>query len=187
MADYYKNIDQCGCGPYGTFEGLGMANNDISGIRYDVVEDLECEPVSVQFFKDHARIDFNTDDNLIKHYIKSARQYLEGYSQLSFGVKTIELTAVNIPNNFHLMYGPVDNISTSGFDNQGDILKNGGRNVKIKYTTKDWCPDVVKIAICRYASGLYIFRENVNTELNGRDYIDEAKAMLSPFINITVF
>lgn len=157
------------------------------GIRYVVVTDLANEPVDLTFFKQHARIDFDTDDALIASYLKAARQELEAYGQVSFGVKIIRLTALEIPNNWTLMYGPVDTVTTTGFSNFGDILKEGGNEISVDYTTLGIINETIRIAICRYAAGLYMLRENVILNVNGTvqpiDYMDEAKKMIEPYIN----
>lgn len=175
--DYYKNADKLGC----------YANQPLtaSGIQYSVIADLEEEPVTVDFFKQHARIDFDTDDTLCEVYIKAARQHLEQWSQLSFGVKTIGLTALSLPKNYRLMFGKVDEVTTENFTNKGDILKEGGTDIDIEFTTLDWIDDVVRVAICRYAAGLYINRETVTeTKYSAQSLQDEAKVMLNPYRNI---
>lgn len=161
--------------------------NDIGakGVQYNIVTDLATEPVTIEFFKQHARIDFDTDDSLVSIYIKAARQALERWAQLSFGVKTISLTALNLPNNYKLMYGKVDTITTANFTNIGDILKEGGKDVAIEFTTKDWISDDIKIAVCRYAAGLYINREDiVETKYSSAGKLNEAKLMVHPYANI---
>lgn len=180
MADFYKNSDQ-----------LGSENSTdhyyAQGVQYSVVDDLVTEPVTLEFFEDHARIDFDTDDTLCASYIKAARQYLEQWSQLSFGVKTIRLTALQLPKNYKLMFGKVDTVITANFTNIGDILKEGGNDIDIDFTTLDWIDDTIKIAICRYAAGLYINRENItDTKFSSQALIDEAKVMLQPYRNITL-
>lgn len=176
--DYYKNIDILG----GRVDSFAA-----TGIQYNVVDDLVDEPVTTAFFKQHARIDFNTDDNLIEAYIKAARIYLEQWSQLSFGVKTISLTALTLPKNFRLMFGRVDTITTTGFTNVGDILKEGGEDVDIEYTTVGIINDTIRIAICRYAAGLYINRETITeTKYSGDQKINEAKEMVRPYMNVIV-
>ena len=175
--DYYKNID------YLTGDTLYTA----SGIQYRIVEDILPEPVGLDFFKNHARIDFDTDDSLCEYYIRAARQVLEKWSQLSFGARIMGLTALSLPKNYRLMFGRVDAVTTSGFTNVGDILKEGGTDVDIEYTTLDWIDDDVRIAICRYAAGLYINRENItDTKLSGQSLQDEAKGMLRPIRNLTL-
>lgn len=178
--DYYKNVDNLCGGNYGHLIA--------SGIQYSVIEDLEEEPVTLEFFKQHARIDFETDDTLCEVYLKAARQALEQWAQLSFGVKTIGLTALSLPTNYKLMFGKVDELTTENFTNKGDILKEGGTDIYIEFTTKDWIDDTIRIAICRYAAGLYINRETVTeTKYSAQSLQDEAKTMLSPYRNIILF
>jgi len=178
--DYYKNIDKLGC--------YGYDKLVASGIQYSVTADLATEPVTLDFFKQHARIDFDTDDTLAAVYLKAARQELEQWSQLSFGVKTIGLTALSLPTNYKLMFGKVDEVTTENFTNKGDILKEGGVDIDIEYTTIGTINDAIRIAICRYATGLYIFRENVvESKYNYQGLMDEAQRMLNPYRNITLF
>lgn len=177
--DFYKNVDY--------LDSNDSAYWSAKGIQYSIIEDLANEPVDVEFFKLHARIDFDTDDELVEVYVKAAREYLEQWSQLSFGVKTIGLTALSLPKNYKLMFGKVDTVTTTGFTNVGDILKEGGEDIDIEYTTKDWIGDAFRIAICRYAAGLYINRENiVETKFSADSLQDAAKDMLRPYMNITL-
>ena len=179
MADFYKNCDKI-CSGYGD-------TLTAKGIQYSVIEDMAEEPVTLDFFKQHARIDFDTDDTLAAVYLKAARQELERWSQLSFGVKTMGLTALSLPTNYRLMFGKVDEVTTEGFTNKGDILKEGGTDIDIEFTTLDWIDDAIRIAICRYAAGLYINRETVTeTKFSAQSLQDEAKAMLNPYRNITL-
>ncbi len=178
--DYFLNCDKICDGYYGHLSA--------SGIQYSVVTDLVEETVDLDFFKAHARIDFDTDDTLCEVYIKAAREYLESWSQLSFGVKTMGLTALTLPTNYRLMYGKVDTVTTPEFTNKGDILKEGGTDIDIEYTTKDWVDDNIRIAICRYAAGLYINRETVTeTKYSAQSLQDEARTMLNSYRNITLF
>ena len=176
--DYYKNVDYLGC---------TSKHRTARGVQYSTVTDLATEPVTTGFFKLHARIDFDTDDSLVAVYLKASRLYLEEWSQLSFGVKTKRLTALELPDNFMLMHGRVNTITTSGFTNIGDILKEGGFDIDIQYTTKDWIGDAFRIAICRHAAGLYINRENiVETKFSADSLQDAAKDMIRPYMNITL-
>lgn len=159
------------------------------GLKYTVVDDLLIEPVSLSFFKEHARIDFDTEDNLLSTYIKAARVHLENWAQLSFGVKTMRLRALWLPKDYKLMFGEVDTVTTTGFSNFGDILKGAEykHDIDITYTTIGVVNDVVRTAIARYAAGLYISRENiVDTKFSTQLLQDEAKKMLMPFANITI-
>jgi hypothetical protein len=180
MADFYKNCDKICSSPSSYLTA--------KGIQYSVINDLVTEPVTLDFFKQHCRLDFENDDNLCAVYLKAARQELERWSQLSFGVKTMGLTALELPKNYRLMYGRVNTVTPVEFTNVGDILKEGGTDVSIQYTTFGVIDDAIRIAICRYAAGLYIFRENVvESKYNYQGLMDEAQRMLSPYRNITLF
>jgi len=177
--DYYKNFDLL---------PTVLDPGTISGTQYRVTTDMVAEPVTLEFFKEHARIDFDTDDTLSAVYLKAARLFLEKWAMLSFGVKTIALTALCLPKNYRLMYGPVNAVTTSGFTNVGDIFKEGGHDVSISYTTIGVNDDTIKIAICRYAAGLYIHRENIlDTKYSVKGLQDESKMMLDPYRNIIIF
>lgn len=179
--DYYRNFDHL------CQDGSRLT---ISGTSYEVVHDLYAEPVDLETFKQHERIDFDTDDALCLMYIKAARIELERYTMLSFGAKTMGFMALDVPSGYKLMFGPVESIITPGFTNFGDLLRQGGRNVEIEYTTKDtyFDDDMVKTAICRYAATLYAFREGlVISRYHDQSSIDEAKKMLDPIRNIILF
>ena len=157
------------------------------GIQYRVVTDLVAEPVDIAFLKQHVRVDFEMDDNLLESYLKSARQELEQYSQLSFGEKTIRLLALKLPDNYRLMYGPIDSIVDDEYELFGDIVKNaGGEEVTFQFTTgwEGGLPEPIKIAICQYAAGLYVHRENVLTAQG--NWMDQAKITLDKYKNYFV-
>jgi len=178
--DYYKNADY--------YLTTTTDEPTLYGVQYSVISDLATEPVDLNFFKQHAHIDFETDDNLLSSYLKAARQELEQFTQLSFGVKTIGLTALYLPKNYRLMYGKVDEVTTADFTNVGDILKEGGKDIDIEYTTTGIINETIKIAICKYAAGLYMFRENiVESKYNYKDLLDESRKMVRAFGNITLF
>lgn len=193
--DFYKNEDYFRC-----FDRGMHPSTPVEGLSYTVVTDLATEPVDITFFKQHARIDFNTDDNLITAYIKAARQYLEQYTQLSFGQKTIRFMALKVPNKWKLMFGYYDSITTlgTGLKLFGDILMRDGNHdqrgltdIDIELKTKSWVlPENVKIAICKQAAWLYISRESIVTSNEGaiqRHEVldDEAKVLLRPLMNIS--
>ena len=160
----------------------------IHGVQYRVIDDLVDEPVDFDFFKLHARIDFDDDDSVIENYIRAARIYLEQWSQLSFGVKKIRLTALYLPPNYKLMYGYVDTILTEGYTNIGDIFKEGGKDIDLTYTTTGVVNDDIKIAICRLAASYYVDRESkVETKFASTSTVNEAIEMVRPYANITWF
>lgn len=184
--DFYKNIDHF------CQNDTGYADRRTArGVHYSVVEDLVVEPVDLEFFKDHARIDFDTDDTLSESYITASRQELEQWGQISFGEKTMRLMALELPDNYRLMFGPVDSIITDGHPNFGDILTEGGTNVDIEYLTEGVINDTIRIAICRYAAGLYSLRENIIVNINGtvqtsNELFDLSKKMIKQWTNIIV-
>ena len=168
--DYNKNFD------------LIDSHNQIStisGTNYSVITDMMTEPVNADLFKKHARIDFDTDDDLILLYIKAARIFLEQYTMKSFGPKLIEFTATKIPDRYHLMLG---------YTHVGDLLSPGGSEVNIRFQTNGVVDDLIRIAICRYAAGLYMSRENViDSKLSSTALIDQAKLMVQSYRNIILF
>lgn len=184
--DFYKNIDHF------CQNDTGYADRRTArGVHYSVVEDLVVEPVDLEFFKDHARIDFDTDDTLSESYITASRQELEQWGQISFGEKTMRLMALELPDNYRLMFGPVDSIITDGHSNFGDILTEGGTNVDIEFLTKGVINDTIRIAICMLAAARYAIRESIIVNVNGTvqhpdDMIDMAKRSIKQWTNITM-
>lgn len=195
MADYYLNSDYYGCDTLASrgFGRIGQSRPAVEGIDYTVIQDLDQEPVTLHDFADHCRVDFNVDDNLLVFYLKSARQYLEQWAQLSFGVKTIRFRALRVPNRWKLMFGPFTAINDPDRTLFGDILMQGGTEVDIELTT-GWgtagLPEAIKVAICKYAAGLYAIRENYILNINGTiqepsQVMDEAQKMVRPWANVT--
>lgn len=183
--DYFKNVDKLCHDNY--------HHRSVKGVEYHFITDLSVEPVDLAFFKQHAKIDYNLDNNLCTNYIKAARQHLERVTQLSFGERTMQMTALSMVDNWKLMYGPVDTVKAPYTKFGKDIITNsGGTNVTIEYTTK-WAlglPDDLKIAICRYAAGLYAIRENhIITEkgdvVEPKNLLDEAEKMAYKYANIS--
>lgn len=192
--NYAKNEDYFTCQP--GFGRIGQSRPAVEGIDYTVIQDLDHEPVTLQEFKEHARIDHNVDDNLIAYYLKSAREYLEDKSQLSFGVKTIRFTAIRVYDRYKLMHGPYTAINDPDrtlFGADGDILMQGGAEVDVELTSgwpNDILPDNFKVAIMRVAASYYMNRESNQYDANGslmpnKDVADEAFAMIRNKANLT--
>jgi hypothetical protein len=184
MADTWLN------GFFFEYDDPGKNLGSVKGIQYKIVTDLLVEPVSLEFFKQHARIDFEMDDNLATSYIKAARQELEKYSQLSFGDRNMKLLAKELPKEFRLMYGPVLEITApvDTYTLLGDIITSVDiqTNVTIEYTVS-WgavgLPESIKIAIAQTAAGLYASRENVLTEIAFGTLMNQSKTTLNQFKN----
>lgn len=184
--DFYKNIDHLGC-------ENAQQNHSVSGVEYQFLTDLTEEPVSLEDFKEHCRIDYNTDDALLAKYLKAARQYLEQWSQLSFGVRTVQMTALSMVDNWKVMFGPVDTVKLPYKKFGKDIITNSrGNNVTIEYTTK-WplgLPEDIKVAICLEAATMYMVRESVVFTVNGvaqspDETHDRALKLVNNYSNIT--
>jgi len=155
--DYYKNVDHF-C--------HNTESRTAKAVEYHVLEDLLTEPIGIIEVKEHLRVDYNNDDNLIKLYITAARQYLERYTQRSFGVKRFSFQALSIPDNYKLMYGPINEVFDR--DNFGDTIINGGDRVSFEFTTKDTLiNDNIRNAIAMEAANRYMIREGIPLNDNG--------------------
>jgi parallel beta-helix repeat protein len=160
----------------------------VRGIKYKVLEDLEYEPVTVEFLKQHIRVDFDMDDNLIGNYLKSARQTLEKYGSLSFGVKKIRFSALNLVDNFPLDYRPIVSIVDDTYELFGNtVVDAGGEKITFDFLT-GWEPELpedIKVAICQFAAGLYADRENI-LSVTTRGYMDQSKKVIDGYRNYHV-
>lgn len=195
--DYFLNCD---------WFRLGQPTTVVEGLSYTVVQDLAEEPITVDFLKEQCRIDFGNSDQLLATYIKAARQYLEGWSQLSFGVKSIRFMALKLPNKWDLVNGPYTAIETLGSDFRlfGNTLIKGtagyyARDRQELYEvdltlTTGWplgqIPDNAKLAIAMQAAWFYISRESLITSDEGavqhyQVLDDQAQKLLSPLKNIS--
>lgn len=182
--DFHKNEDKLRCdGRY--------SEPKVRGLHYEVVTDLATEPVTLEEFKQHARIDYNTDDALCLQYIKAARQHLEQFTQKSFGPKTMRLTYLSLPANFQLMYGPITSadVTVNGDYVAEAQLEAGSIEYEAGY---DPLPDLLKVAIMKYAAGLYMLRENVVISENGTtqdpiSLLDDAEKLAMKYANVTWF
>lgn len=176
--EYYKNIDHFPC------ESKPL---QAVGVQYDEITPLAGNLIDLNEFKEHERIDFDTDDTLCQMYIDAAIQELQDWAQISFGVRTMRLRAKSLPDGYRIMYGRVDSIIGSDYTNTGDILDKGGRDVDFTYTTLGIFNPAIKVAIMRYAGNLYINRETVNeSKYIAQAGMDEAKVMLHSYRNITI-
>lgn len=173
--DYYKNADKlCYDRPI---------HRRLRGISYKVVSEADfVEPVTVEEFKQYAYIDFATDDTLIAQIIKQARQQAETYLQKSLGVKTIQMTAVECPNNFHVAHGPV--ATDARFT--GDILKEGGFDLSITFETDaSLVNEDIKFAIMGQAFYIYQNRDRFKQDSSIVNVHDGFKEKLAPYRNVT--
>lgn len=173
--DYYKNADKL-CHDY-------PRHRRLRGISYKIVSEADfVEPVTVEEFKQYAYIDFATDDTLIAQIVKQARQQAETYLQKSLGVKTIQMTAFECPDNFHVHYGPV----ATGTRFAGDILKEGGFDLSITYETDaSLVNEDIKFAIMGQAFYIYQNRDRFKQDSSVVNVHDGFKEKLAPYRNVT--
>lgn len=138
----------------------------------EVTTDLVAEPVSLTEAKAWMKISFSDDDLIIDGLIATARRILEGFTGLSFGVKTLTAYMCVEDKWMDLPYGPVSAItSVTRIDGIGstDVLVAGsdyelvGRRVimnqsgefKIIYTTSFNVPDSLKTDIKKLVAYMY--------------------------------
>lgn len=184
MADTWVN------GFFFEYNADALSREQSEGIQYRKVTDLVEEPISLEFFKLHAKIDYEFEDAVMSSYIKAARQDLEKYSQLSFGDRQMKLLALRLGVKHRLMYGPVLSIVSpeNVYTIVGDIITSEEvqENVEIVYNV-GWgspgLPETIKIAICQTAAGLYAHRENLITDINFVTVMDQAKKMVDKEAN----
>ena len=156
MADFDKNCDQLNS-LFPVYE-----RSRVSGLQLTIINESEyVDPWDLDDFKDHAKIDFATDDNLLELYLKAATIDVEQYLQRSLGVRTFNLLALTLPKNYRLPFGPVAEIFTAGFTLFGDILKEGGKDVNIEYSTNaSLVNDSIIEAIYKQAFNYYENRDS---------------------------
>jgi hypothetical protein len=83
----------------------------------DFQDESDTEPVTVEEFKNYAKIDVSDDDILIGEIITAARQLCEKYLNISLIERTVVATLENGLGNIHLPYGPyVDMVSIEDED-----------------------------------------------------------------------
>jgi hypothetical protein len=176
MADFDQNVDVINWTGLPVYEKVGT-----QGLQITFTSEVGyVEPYDLTDFKDYARIDFDTDDNLLTIFLKAARIDVERYLQKSLGIRTISLTALKLPKNYVLPYGPVESVSTTGYTKVGDILKEGGTDVVIEYVTNaSLVNDSITKAIYAQALHYYEYRDKFS-KLQGT-VVDEVKMCLYSF------
>jgi uncharacterized phiE125 gp8 family phage protein len=76
-------------------------------MEYRITTDLVIEPVTLAEAKAQIVADYTIDDTLITNKIKTARQWLENYTGLAFGEKTIRAYYDFLDTDFSLPIGPI--------------------------------------------------------------------------------
>lgn len=76
-------------------------------MEYRITTDLTTEPVTLEEAKAQIVADYTADDDLITAKIKTARQWLEQYTGLAFGEKTIQAYYDYLDEEYALPIGPI--------------------------------------------------------------------------------
>lgn len=183
--DYYRNFDLL---------EPNRRRGGVSGFQIRPIDETAfIEPVTLSAFKDEAQIDYATDDGFISTFLTAARIGVEQYLQKSLGVKTFRLTAFSIPKRYHLPYGPVASVLTTGYTLVGDILvspehqEETDAGITVDYVTDaSLVNEAIRTAIYKQAFEYY---ENRGAYLKGEkqlgQIVNEVKMILQPFKLIT--
>jgi uncharacterized phiE125 gp8 family phage protein len=81
------------------------------------------EPFTLTDAKEHLRIDYDDDDNLVTGMIKPAREYCENWTGRAFIEKTLEYSLMSFPfeRSFRLPYQPVTAISSMKYTDSDGV------------------------------------------------------------------
>jgi|APGre2960657404_1045060.scaffolds.fasta_scaffold03648_2 uncharacterized phiE125 gp8 family phage protein len=164
-----------------------------------VITDLATEPVTVQEAKNYMRISNNEEDTLIGELITSARQRLEGFTNRSFGTKTLKVRWNELNGWQELPYSPIQSI-TSVVNDDLTALTYESKGLEVKqieafsfdgvivqyvagFTT---LPKALKEAILKEVSTSYENRENYILADSATILSNEAKMLASRFSRNTL-
>ena len=179
-----------------------MLYNDT--LEYEVTTDLSEEPVTLTELKQHLNMAFDTlgsytftdDDTYLNRLIKASRQFLEKYTGLSFGEKTITAFLDNNRGGIEIPFGPVRSI-TSIKDYYGEVIASdaytlrGSKYKKIVSPSYDYMevtytagltvvPEDLKQAILCMCAALYKYRGD-QTEAESGKWWMMALELASPY------
>lgn len=172
-------------------------------IEYQVTNDLETEPVTLDDFKRHLNMLFDTDasfvfdddDTYLEFIKKAARQAMERYTGTSFGEKEITAILRNDLGGVEIPFGPVTEI-VSVKDYKGTVLVldsgytlRGSRFKKFLTPTSDYIevaykagyetlPEDLQLSIFHYGAFLYAQRGEIK---DAEAYSKSALELASPY------
>lgn len=86
-------------------------------VAKEIQTDLTSEPLSTAAAKASMKITFNDDDALISSLCKAARLWLENYTGLQLGVKTLKVTVDLTAGELYELPGPVIGIFSLQINN----------------------------------------------------------------------
>ena len=168
-------------------------------MEVQITSDIATEPVSYAEMKAYLKLSNDVEQSLITEMIKSARQLLEGYTNRSFGTKTIKVRWNEINGWQELPYSPIISI-TSMVNDEGDTLTYETRGLEVKqiqvFSTDgvivqyqagySSLPSVLETAIKKQVATMYWNRENYVIGESVNELNDEAKEICNRFSRNTL-
>ena len=164
-----------------------------------IVTDISVEPVTLQEAKDYLRISNDAENSLIQELITSARQRLEKFTNLSFGVKTLKCRWDYVNGWVEIPYQPNAVISACvndanvalTYETKGLEYKylycNKATGVTITYTAVfTTLPKALKEAILKEVSTSYENRENYYIEGTFNEVSNDAKRLAQSYSRNTL-
>lgn len=194
---YPATIDPIPAGTIVFHPGLPAMETDEDAVIEYVPEGLTAtgltEPVTLDEAKNWLKVRVTDDDVVITALITAAREYCEGYTNLSFAPRTVTAILKNQLGDIRLPYGPVNAI-TIMYDYNGDEITtdnytlNGVLGNRICYPTYDYIkviytagysvlPKQLKTALLMQIAWLYVHRGDEE----GDKISPDAKAILNPY------
>lgn len=144
-----------------------------SSFTIATTEELTTEPVTLQEAKNYCKVSNGVDDDLILELITSARERLEKYTGIAFGVKELVCYFKSVDTPFEVPYGPYPEIDEVVNDEEDEVTytlqgfnfitmtANSSAGLKITYTTGyEELPKGLKLAILKQVFTDYENREN---------------------------
>ncbi len=157
------------------------------------------EIVTLQEFKDYARIDTSSDDTLIADIIKQARIWCENYISRDIVAKNRSYYMDNTNGIFDLPFNPVASISSItadgssvghtviGLDNESIELNNGAaEKVTVVYITAGLDDSLLKQAILQLCSTYYDNRADFKVGAAVSDIPTSTRDILSSYKSMFV-
>lgn len=81
-------------------------------LKYKITTDVSEEPITLDMAKAHLRVTTDDDDEYISSLISSAREYAEGYHDVSYGTKEVLAVADSLMPVFELPVTPVNSVTS---------------------------------------------------------------------------
>ena len=168
-------------------------------MEVQIIEDIETEPVTVAEARDYLRITTTAEDSLIAEMITDARERLEKFTNLSFGVKTLKCRWDYVNGWVEIPYQPNAVISACvndanvalTYETKGLEYKylycNNATGVTITYTAGfTTLPKALKEAILKEVSTSYENRENYYIEGTFNEVSNDAKRLAQSYSRNTL-